>query len=130
MVSLDDFPLLRTSRDLNAAIEAWTEVTGYDAGHEDDAVLCDCLTHLRDYGLMYDASHHIEKAVLALVVGAILHQLDDLAHLSERGRALHLIECTRRAAQTIVRMGCPTGYEHEPDTLARMIHESVQLGLG
>lgn len=129
MVSLDDFPLLRTSDDLNAAVEAWGAVTGYEPGERGDAILADCLVHLRDNGLMYDAPHHIEKAVLALVVGAILHQLADLTLLSERGEELHLIESTRRAAQTIVKLGCPTGFENEPETLAWAIHESVELGL-
>lgn len=129
MASLDDFPLLRTSNDLNAAIEAWGEVTGYEPGERSDAILADCLVHLRDHGLMYDAPHHIEKAVLALVVGAILHRQPDLTLLSDRGKELHLIESTRRAAQTIARMASPTGYEDEPDTLARMIHDSVELGL-
>lgn len=129
MVSLDDFPLLRTSNDLNAAVEAWGEVTGYEPGVRSDAILTDCLVHLHDSGMMYDAPHHIEKAVLALVVGAILHQLTDLTLLCERGQELHLIESTRRAAQTIARLASPTGFENEPDTLARMIHESVELGL-
>lgn len=128
-MSLDDFPLLRTSDDLNAAVEAWGEVTGYEPGERGDAILADCLVHLRDNGLMYDAPHHIDKAVLALVVGAILHQQANLTLLSERGQELHLIESTRRAAQTIAGLGCPTGFEDQPETLARMIHESIQQRL-
>jgi hypothetical protein len=127
-VSLDDFPLLRTSYDLNAAVEAWGEVTGYEPGERGDAVLADCLVHLRDAGLMYDASHHIARAVLALLTGAILHRHADLTLLSERGQELHLIESTRRAAEVVANLGTPTGYEHEPEQLARLIHDGTPLG--
>lgn len=124
-MSLGDFPLLRTNHDLGAAVEAWTAITGHDAGVRGDAVLEDCLVHLTDAGLMQDDTL-IGKTVLALLSGAILHGLADLGKVSERGKALHLIESTRRVAEVVAAMETPTGFEEDPETLARVINESVQ----
>lgn len=111
------------------ALAEWCELTGtdpHDMGDDEDARAV--LAVLEDDGLLefYQRraqstgsafTGNLERAALVLLGGAHLAQL----------RGTSIAQATRRVAQAVTdQLGTPTGYEGQPDLLAREIHNGAE----
>lgn len=127
-MSLLDFPILHTDV-MREAMADWFVATDHAyGGAEGEALLEECVRVLARYGLVRPDTISPEKGALALVVGAMLHRLDDLSVYNEQGLARHLTASTDRAATIITsHLGTPTGYEDQPELLAQRLHNNIPL---
>lgn len=118
--------------DLDIALDEWCEATGTDrdtvAGDEEfiavsatlaSAGLLDFRTAEGHDGRISPTAYAnaARRAALVLLGGV------ELAHL----RRTPIPQATERAAGVVAQLGTPTGYEGEPDLLAKHIHNGTLL---